>query len=316
MMNADIIKKARNQADVALSLSLQVPQGDRFELKVEQSQYSFYLNETVVEQIQQAQKTGVSLYIPPKLIIPLWYYTCFSKNDVPVNNKETTEKQFNQVFFVIVIVNIFKSFLSKTTESKITFQPGITFNSYYKEAQSASDSYEAQDIILQSTILIHGDIFHKIKWDFMENSNCSIIVSAHYWLTEQILSSFRTNLNLLVWELASLLPAGLLVYNLYLPNWILSIFAWIGITILFVITRYVLVNQLQKRTYINSKFINRLIWTVISFIPSVVVGATTSFSNVNALLLPFFSLISPKLAEYVLNFIGPRFGKLIIRRFV
>ncbi|MEH2065182.1 MAG: hypothetical protein V7K50_23465 [Nostoc sp.] len=316
MMNADIIKKGNNQADVTLSISLQVPQGDRLELKVEQSQCSFYLNETVVQQIQQAQKTGLSLYIPPKLVIPFWYYTCFSNNDVLVKKKETIEKQFNQAFYVIVIVNILKFFLIKNTTGKTTFQPGITFNSYYKQTQSSSDSYEEEDIILQSAILIHGDIFHKIKLDFMENSNCSIIVSAHYWLTEQILSSFRTNLNLLVWELASLLPAALVVYNLYLPNWVLSIFAWIGFTVLFVTTRYFLVNQLQKRTSINSKSINRLIWTLISFIPSVVVGATSSFSNINALLLPFLSLLSPKLAEYILNFIGPRLGKLIIRRFV
>ncbi len=38
-MNADIIK-IDNQADVVLSLFLQVPHGDRFELKVEQSQCS------------------------------------------------------------------------------------------------------------------------------------------------------------------------------------------------------------------------------------------------------------------------------------
>ncbi|WP_375469407.1 hypothetical protein [uncultured Nostoc sp.] len=96
-MNADITK-INNQADVALSLFLQVPQGDRFELKVEQSQCRFYLNETVVEQIQQAQKTGVSLYIPSKLIIPLWYYACFSSN-VVFGKKEITEIKVS-IFFL------------------------------------------------------------------------------------------------------------------------------------------------------------------------------------------------------------------------
>ncbi|MEH2350834.1 MAG: hypothetical protein V7K55_23100 [Nostoc sp.] len=308
-MNANIIK-TDNQADVVLSLFIQVPQGDRFELKVERSQCSFYLNEQVVEQIQQAQKTGVSLYIPPKLIIPLWYYACFG-NNVVFRKKEITKKQVSNFFYVVVIVNIIKYFLSKTARSKVSLQSGLTFNSYYKQAESASDAYEEKDIILQSTVLIHGDIFHKIKFDFTQNSNCSTIISAHYWLTEQILSCFRTKLNLIVWEVASLFPAGLVVYNLHLANWILSIFAGIGFTILFATTRYVLVNQLQRRTSINSKFINWLAWTLICLIPIVVVGAIHSFRDVNALLLSFSSLIAPKLAEYILNFIRPLIWKII-----
>ncbi|MEH2201246.1 hypothetical protein [Nostoc sp.] len=308
-MNANIIK-TDNQADVVLSLFIQVPQGDRFELKVERSQCSFYLNEQVVEQIQQAQKTGVSLYIPPKLIIPLWYYACFG-NNVVFRKKQITEKQISNFFYVTVIVNIIKYFLSKTARSKVSLQSGLTFNSYYEQPESASDAYEEKDIILQSIVLIHGDIFHKIKLDFMQNSNCSTIISAHYWLTEQILSCFRTKLNLLVWEVASLFPAGLVVYNLHLANWILSIFAGIGFTILFATTRYVLVNQLQRRTSINSKFINWLAWTLICLIPIVVVAAIHSFRDVNALLLSFSSLIAPKLAEYILNFIRPRIWKII-----
>ncbi|MEH1851979.1 MAG: hypothetical protein V7L11_09895 [Nostoc sp.] len=314
-MNADIAKIDR-QTDVALSLSLQVPQGDRFEVKVDRGQCSFYLNERVVEQIQQAQKIGISLYIPPKLIISLWYYACFSKNIVIENKKQITEKQFNKVFYFIVIVNLLKLFLSKTARDKIALQPGVTFNSYYQQPQSNSDTYKEEDIILQSTILLHGDIFNKIKWNFMQNSNCSIIISAHYWLTEQVLSSFRTKLNLLVWEVASLFPAALVVYNLYPANLMISIFAWIGFTILFATTRYVLVSQLQRRTSINSKFITWWAWSLICLIPSIFIGATSGFKNVNALLLPLLSLIAPKLAEYILNFTGPRVGKLLIRRFL
>jgi hypothetical protein len=309
-MNANITK-TDNQADVVLSLFLQVPQGDRFELKVEQSHCSFYLDETVVEQIQQAQKTGVSLYIPPKVIIPLWYYACFGNNVVFGNKKEVTEKEVSNFFYVTVIVNIIKSFLSKTARGKVSLQSGITFNSYYEQSESVSDAYEQKDIILQSTVLLHGDIFHKIKLDFMQNSNCSTIISAHYWLTEQILSCFRTKLNLLVWEVASLFPAGLLVSSLYTSNGILSIFALIGFTILFATTRYILVNQLQRRTSINSKFINWFAWTLICLISIVVVAAIDNFSDVNALLFSFLSLIAPKLAEYILNFIRPRIWKII-----
>ncbi|MCC5647744.1 hypothetical protein LC607_33515 [Nostoc sp. CHAB 5824] len=309
-MNADIAK-TDNQADVGLSLFLQVPQGDRFELKVEQSQCSFYLNEAVVEQIQQAQKTGVSLYIPPKLIITLWYYAFLSHNVVLENKKEIIQKKFHQVFYIIVIFDILKFFISKSARSQTALQSGITLNSYYKQAQLASDAYEDKDIILQSTVLLHGDIFHKIKWDLMQNSNCSTIISSHYWLSEQILNCFRTKLNLLVWEVASLFPAGFVIYNLHPKNGILSIFAWIGFTILFATTRYILVNQLQRLTSINSKFINRLAWTLICLIPSVLVAATSGFSDVKSLLLPFSSLIAPKLAEYILSLIGPRVWKTI-----
>jgi hypothetical protein len=303
-MKADLTK-IDNQADVAFSLFLQVPQGDRFELKVERSQCSFYLNEIVVEQIQQAQKTGVSLYIPPKLIIPLWYYVYFGNNVVFGNKKEVTEKEVSNFFYVTVIANIIKSFLSKTTLEKASLQSGLTFNSYYKQSESVLDAYEEKDIILQSVILLHGDIFHKIKLDFMQNSNCSTIVSAHYWLTEQILNCFWNKLNLLVWEIASLFPAGFVVYNLHPVSGILSIFALIGFTILFATTRYILVNQLQRHTSINSKFINWFVWTLICFIP-IVVGAISNLSNLKSLLLPFLSFIAPKIAEYILNFIRPR----------
>ncbi|QHG16996.1 hypothetical protein [Nostoc sp. ATCC 53789] len=308
-MNANITK-TDNQADVVLSLFLQVPQGDRFELKVERSQCSFYLNETVVEQIQQAQKTGVSLYIPPKLIIPLWYYACFGNNVVFGNKKEVTEKEVSNFFYVTVIVNIIKSFLSKTARGKVSLQSGLTFNSYYEQHESVSDAYKEKDIILQSTVLLNGDIFHKIKLDFMQNSNCSTIISAHYWLTEQILSCFRTKLNLLVWEIASLFPASFVVYNLHPVNGILSIFALIGFTIVFATTRYILVNQLQRRTSINSNLINWFVWMLICLIP-IIVGAISSLSDIKSLFLPFLSFIAPKIAEYILNFIRPLVWKII-----
>ncbi|MBN3908088.1 MAG: hypothetical protein HWQ35_16480 [Nostoc sp. NMS1] len=309
-MNANITK-TDNQADVILSLFLQVPQGDRFELKLERSQCSFYLNDTIVEQIQQAQKTGISLYIPPKLIITLWYYACFSNNVVFGETKEITEKQVSNFFYVTVIVNIIKSLLNKTARGKTSLQSGLTFNSYYEQPESASDTYEEKDIILQSTILLHGDIFHKIKLDFMQNPNCSTIISAHYWLTEQILSCFQAKLNLLIWEIASLFPAAFVAYSLYPANGILSIFAWIGFAILFATTRYVLVNQLQRRTSIDSKLINWFAWMMICFIPSVTVSAISNFSDAKSLLLPLLSLIAPKLADFILSFIRPRAWKII-----
>lgn len=128
----------------------------------------------------------------------------------------------------------------------------------------------------------------------MQNSNCSTIISAHYWLTEQILSCFRTKLNLLVWEIASLFPAGFVVYNLHPVNGILSIFALIGFTIVFATTRYILVNQLQRRTSINSNLINWFVWMLICLIP-IVVAAISSLSDIKSLFLPFCHLLPQKL---------------------
>ncbi|MEH2364290.1 hypothetical protein [Nostoc sp.] len=311
------------QADVQLSFFVQIPQGTPIELeiKVEPGQYTFYLNQAVLKQIEQARKVGCSLYIPPKLLAYLWYYNCFrdnicfSNNTVQYNKLVITKKKF-QIFDNTFIVSFLKLLWTKSLQNKSTLQYGLTFNFYYREDTSALYFWKEQDIVLQSNVLFYGDIIHKIRSDFIQNPECLNIAYVHYWLIEQILNYLRTNLNLLVWEIASLFPAGFVVYNLYLANWMISIFVWIGLTILFATIRYVLVNQLQRRTSINSKFINRLIWTLICLIPSVVVGATSGFSNVIALLLPLLSFIAPELAERILSFIAPRVWRLIIRRFL
>ncbi|MEH2295090.1 hypothetical protein [Nostoc sp.] len=311
------------QADVQLSFFVQIPQSTPIELeiKVEPGQYTFYLNMAVLKQIEQARKIGCSLYIPPKLLAYLWYYNCFSDNicfsNNPVQyNKLVINKKKLKPFENTFIVSFIKLLWSKSLQNKSTLQHGLTFNFYYREDTSALYFWKEQDIVLQSNILFYGDIIHKIRSDFIQNPECLNITYLHYWLIEQILNYLRTNLNLLVWEIASLFPAGFVVYNLYLANVMISIFAWIGLTILFATTRYVLVNQLQRGTSINSKFINRLIWTLICLIPSVVVGATSGFSNVYALLLPLLSVIAPQLVECILSFISPRVWRLIIRRFL
>ncbi|MDZ7949630.1 hypothetical protein [Nostoc sp. DedQUE09] len=308
-----------NEADVQLPFFVQIPQGTPIELeiKVEPGQYTFYLNKTVLKQIAEAREIGCSLYIPPKLLAYLWYYNCFSdkicfnKNATPYTKLVVNKNNF-KIFDNTFIVNFIKLFWSKSLQNKSRLQYGLTFNSYYREDTSALYFWKEQDIILQSNILFYGDIIHKIRSDFIQNPQCLNIVYVHYWLIEQILSCLRTQLNLLVWEIAFLFPAGFLVYNLHLANWMLVIFAWLGLTILFATTRYIVVNQFQSRTSINSKFINRLIWTLICFIPSVVV-ATTSFSNLTALFLPLFSLITPKFVEYILSFTWGRVVKLIMR---
>jgi len=298
-----------NQADVILSFFLQIAQGTLFELKIEQAQYSFYLNETVVEQIQLAQKTGSSLYIPPSLLVPLWYCASFS-NHLDVQDKEPkiVRKQV-RTFDIIFIVNLLRSFRSKSLQNKTTLQSGLTFNSYYRQDVSASVDYKDQDIVLQSTIIFNGDIFHKVRKDFLQNSNCSTIVSAHYWLTDQLLSYLKTNLNLMAWELASLFPASFLAWKLHLVESVgvaLSIFAWLGISIVFATIRYLLVNQLQRRTSINPKYINWLTWALSCLTPSIFLHYT------DFLLLLFLSLVGPILKR-AFSFILSQVAKRIMR---
>ncbi len=148
---------ADKQAGVTFSCYLQIPQGAAFELKFEQGQYNFYLNETVVEQIQQAQKTGCSLYIPPRLLFPFWYYSFF-------NNPESLSNK-SQNPYVVVVINIFRLLLSKPLSKKTNLQSGLIFNCYYQEPQIAASVYEKPDIVLQSTVFLSGDIFHKIRRD-------------------------------------------------------------------------------------------------------------------------------------------------------
>ncbi|WGV24865.1 hypothetical protein [Halotia branconii] len=290
------------QTGVTLSYCLQIPQGAAFKLKFEQGQYSFYLNETVVEQIQQAQKTGCSLYIPPKLLLPFWYYSFF-------NNPESLRNK-SQNSYLFVIINIFRLLLSKSLNKKTNLQSGLTFNCYYQQSQLTASVDEKPDILLQSTVFLSGDIFHKIRRDFLQDANCLIIVSAHYWLTEQLLSYLRKKLNLLAWELASFAPTSFVAEKLYQAKAgiLLSIFAWLVAAIAFAIIRYVLVNKLQRFTSIDSKYLNWIAWGITCLIPSFVLSSPLKF-----LLFVLVSVFVPLLMKWALSFILPQIGKSTMR---
>ncbi|RCJ27115.1 hypothetical protein A6770_02855 [Nostoc minutum NIES-26] len=366
----DAVSTKHNPADTAISLILQVPQGDRFEIQIKESQYNLYLSETIVQQIQQAQKMGSTLYIPPSLLIHLWYYTCISYNVVPENEEGITGKQpaievaqiwekekqrkilrrfysekvlregFPQIadiysqnfkgrrreknqnsdlnhhtkiqipiFYSIIIFNILKLILNKSFRKEIILQTEFTFNSYYRQKQVTNTDKEP---VLQSTIFLNGDIFHKIQKDFLEtNSQFSTVISAHYWLVEQVMSYFRSNFNLLIWELASLVPAGVLAINLHLANWTLSLAIWLGTTISLATFRSGLLNQLQRRTTINSKYLDYLAWELTCLIPAIEIATTNSYQ---ALFMMVLSPLVPPVCKRLLAFIWPQVGKLIMRR--
>ncbi|QSJ16195.1 hypothetical protein JYQ62_31295 [Nostoc sp. UHCC 0702] len=311
-----IYNQTYNQADAGISVFLQIPQGDRLEIKIKESQYNFRLNETIIAQIQQAQKIGNTLYIPPSLLIQLWSYTCISHNVVPEEKykikklNSSTKKQPLTIFYTILTFKILKVIFNKSFRQEIILQTEFTFNSYYTQEESAV-TVKDEEPILQTTIFLNGDVFHKIKKDFLEkNFQFSDIISAHYWLSEQVLSYFQTNLNLLVWEVAAFVPAGLLAHNVFPTNWGLSIVTWVGATIGLIIIRSGLRGQLQKRTAIKSKYLDYLAWEIICLIPAIQV---VTANGLQALLMMVLSPVLPLVSKRLLAFIWPQVGKLFIR---
>ena len=93
-------------------------------------------------------------------------------------------------------------------DSENRLQSGLTFYTYYLRDGS-------KEALMRSVISMDGDIFHQIKNDCLESPNfCRKLVSAHYWLIDQLLSQLRLGelfrLKLLSWGL-SLLITGVIV---------------------------------------------------------------------------------------------------------
>ncbi|MEH1905202.1 MAG: hypothetical protein V7L04_28455 [Nostoc sp.] len=310
-----------DQADVHLSFFVQIPQGTPIELeiKVEPGQYTFYLNNAVLKQIEQARKISCSLYIPPKLLAYLWYYNCFSNNICFSNNtvqynKLVINKKNFKIFDNTFIVNFIKLLWRKSLQNKSMLQYGLTFNSHYREYTSASYFGKEQDIVLQSNILFYGDIIHKIRSDFIQNPECLNIVYVHYWLIEQILNYLRTKLNLLAWELASLFPGAFLTWKLSLLQSLtvsLSIFAGIIISFVFATVRYWLVNQLPRWTYISPQYRNWLAWGLTCLTTYLTSSLTSSIFLAPTDFL-FLSLLGLPL-QWVFSFILGQVGKGFMR---
>jgi hypothetical protein len=312
---------AKNLADVNLVFLLPIPQGNNIEIKVEQSQCSFYLNQKIVEQIQQAQKTGLSLNIPPRLLIHLWYCTCFQHNFVPHRRvKESKNKSTSS--YLIFLMNIVRTLRSKYLQNQTSLQIGCTFNSYYSQQELTTEDYQEKDCLLQSIVLFYGDVIQKVKKDFLQNNaNLITIISAHYWLVDQLLSSLRNNLNMLVWEFASLFPSGFLVSKINALNifnsssgiiWLILI--WLGLALFVATSRYILFKQLQKVVAINYKYLNWLAWIISCIIPAIAIFLTQEIQAIDIILFPIISAFVPVLIRQSLSLIWPQIFQLILRR--
>jgi hypothetical protein len=315
----------RDFFDFAVAISLPLPQGDSLLLQVEQSHYTFYLNQQIVEQIQQAKNTGTSLNIPPKILLPLWYYSCFSYNLVPIREVENTNNQPVTKSYIGFILNILKAFGNKSLQKKASLPVGFTFTSYYQPEPLPTDDHIQKKRVLQSVVLLHGDILHKIQEDFLYNNlDFQKIAYAHYWLTEQILIALRSKLNLLVWELSALVTSLLFtrdIFNLNLAyldgNILVFILIWLLMTVVLASSRYFLAKQLRKNNSVKSQYLNWFSWVITCVLP---VFFLSSF-NISRNLFDIITVLSPLVAAFIpigarriLSFILPRLVKFVIRR--
>ncbi len=293
--------------DGSLSFSLPIPQGNYFELKVEEAQYNFYLNDTVVEQIKQVKIAGDNLEIPPRLLVLIWYYACFGDGKIIPKETKGAISQWGRIFDVIFVVRFLKLFLKQIFQQKTPLQSGIIFNSYYRETGQNSSDYNSQDIVLQSNVMLNGDIFHKVCQDLIGNPNYLSILSVHYWLTEQLVNNLWVNLNRLVWEIVSFVPAIFIGVHLYSHQGgvLVSIIAWLGATVGFSTIQTLLVNQLQKYTSIKSKYLNWIVW-VLNCLTPIILNPDYFWW------LVIVAIIVPPLLFAGFYFILPRVSKLVL----
>jgi hypothetical protein len=314
-----------NFADMKVAISLPIPQGDSLQLQVEQSHYTFYLNQRIVEQIHQAKNTVISLEIPLKILLPLWYYGCFSYNLVPIKEEGNTNNQPVTKSYIGFVIDILKAFRNKSLLKKASLPAGFTFTSYYQPEPLASTDYLQKDCVLQSVVLFHGDILHKIQQDFLQNNlNCQKIASAHYWLTEQILRALRSKLNLLVWELSALVTSFFFTWNIlslklvYLDrNILVFILIWLFFTVLLASVRYFVAKKLREDTSIKSQYLNWFSWGITCVIPVLFLSSfsiSRGIVHTTTVLSPLVASLIPIAARRSLNFILPRLVRLVIRR--
>lgn len=321
-MVKDKVQK-KHFADVKLGFSLQIPQGHSVEIKFEQSQCNFYLNQQVVEQIQLAKKKGVALEVPSNLLIYLWYCLCCQNHFIPNQRFKQRSNKITKSFFGFLI-NILRIFRSKHLQNQTSLQIGTTFNSYYHLDKLASDNYQEEDCILQSVVLFHGDVMQKIREDFiLNNPQSAIVISAHYWLIEQLLGSLRNQVSLLVWELSSLFPAGLVVSKIDFINNInlvqqifLLVIAWLGLATLIFAGRDFLFRLLKRSVAIKYQYLNLIAWFISCIPPAIAMIYTQDFQAINDTIFLVISVCIPLLLQPILSFIWPQVIKLILRRFL
>jgi hypothetical protein len=107
----------------------------------------FNLDNNSLAEIQSAQATNQTIYIPRQLLADLRYHTLFSQDN--------------------------------------GIRSGLTFCTYYHQGV-------LEEAVMRSLLSLDGDIIHQIKSDCLERPQfCQKMVSAHYWLIDQLLQQLR-----------------------------------------------------------------------------------------------------------------------------
>lgn len=258
------------KTDTTKNFHLQLSNGTRIPIRVDPGQISFYLNKKLSDQIQQAQAVGHFLNSPYSLLSSIRYYACFDK------------------------------------DWRYLFQAGLTFCSYYDELedfrQAPSTNWVRHKIKIRSFISLDGDIIQQIRKDFLGNRNCATTVSAHYWLGKQLLSHLKTNLNILAWQLALIIPVMSTAIKHIKPNYVVigfgciaksitvffvCLFVWLGLAIIY---RW-LVN------HVDLKYLSAGLPLALACLSSI---SSTKFQLTVIILTIFFRCIIPKAIQWVM----------------
>ncbi len=143
----------------------------------------FNLDENILDQILQARTNGQNLSISRRLLAELRSYAL--------------------------------------VDAGRCLQSGLIFCTHYDRAESRESV--AENIVMQSTIALDGDIIHQIRHDCLKDSIwCLAIATAHHWLIDQLLNQLQLKialwLNGLSWTLSLLTTAATVIANLQRLN--------------------------------------------------------------------------------------------------
>lgn len=216
---------------------------------------------------------------------------------------------------------------------------GITFYSYYHESL---ENFQTKPTLVNDTwrkvrsvVSLDGDVIQQIRKDFLQDPNCAATASAHYWFSDQLLSDFRNNFNLLAWQLALILPALITVLDYVLKpikvNVNNRVIGLLGILIasmvlwLILAFSYWLINFLQKRFPSNFKPLDKkIVAQVVGGLPPIVfpiynliclkntANLTSNQRLIQGLFL-IFGIVVTLLMPLFQRFLLPRISRCIIR---
>jgi len=143
-------------------------------ISIEEGEFIFYLNQSVLQAIQAARYQGERLQIPWRLVASLQKLVLFD------------EGRLNRI------------------------QSGLTFCTYYVDQQDSQQMGGRQEqFVLRTVVSADGDVINQVRRDYLQHFYCLEIVATHHWLINQLLSTLqlrsRQFINWLAWGLSVVL---------------------------------------------------------------------------------------------------------------